>query len=356
MNWRRIGPANMGGRDHRPRRRRGRPDHLLRRHRVRRAAQDDQQRHHLRAPVRQAKRPSPSATWPSPRRDPNIVWVGTGEANPRNSRLLRRRRLQVHRRRQDVEEHGPEEVVPDRQDRHPPEGPEHRLRRRARPAVRPERGARRVQDRPTAARPGTRSSTSTTRPACIDMRMDPTDPDTLIVAHVGAEARRVRRLLRRRRRRPTPDEYGPIVTYGPGGGLYKTTDGGKTWKKLRRGKRPADREDRPHRAGLLAARPKGLVYAIIDTEKVGTGAPPLTRVPGHHRRGRRGRRREADRRSPTDGPAGEGRAEGRRRHHDASTARRSTTTTTCSTSSATKKAGDKVKLTVQARQGQGGRR
>ena len=29
-----------------------------------------------------------------------------------------------------------------------------------------------------------------------------------------------------------PDQYGPDVTHGPGGGLFRSTDAGKTWKKL----------------------------------------------------------------------------------------------------------------------------
>ena len=51
--------------------------------------------------------------------NPNVVWVGTGEANARNSVCLRRRRLQIHRRRQDLEEHGPARLRAHRPRRHP---------------------------------------------------------------------------------------------------------------------------------------------------------------------------------------------------------------------------------------------
>ena len=40
-------------------------------------------------------------------RNPKTVWVGTGESWTRNSRVDRRRHLQVDRRRRDLDEHGP---------------------------------------------------------------------------------------------------------------------------------------------------------------------------------------------------------------------------------------------------------
>ena len=138
-------PGRHGRPHHRPLRLRGRPDHLLGRHRLGRAAQDRQQRHHLRASVRQG----------SDRLHRRRVRRAVEQEHrlgrhrreqPAQLRLVRRRRLQVDRRRQDLEEHGAEEVVPDRPDRRPSEEPGHRLRRRPRPAVRPERGARPVQD------------------------------------------------------------------------------------------------------------------------------------------------------------------------------------------------------------------
>src|SRR5205085_10796361 len=61
---------------------------------------------------------------------------------------------------------------------------------------------------------------------------------------------------------------------GPGGGLWKTADGGKTWKKLTD---EALKNGLPTvktgRIGLdYSRKTKGLLFAIIDTEKVGTGA------------------------------------------------------------------------------------
>ena len=105
---------------------------------------------------------------------------------------------------------------------------------------------------------------------CIDLRMDPKEPDTLVAA-----------MWERKRDEydgffgtaPVPDAYGPIVTHGPGGGLFKSTDAGKTWKKLTAGLPTA----KTGRIGLDAtAKTKGLLVAIIDTEKGGTGV--ATRV------------------------------------------------------------------------------
>ncbi len=107
----------------------------------------------------------------------------------------------------------------------------------------------------------------------IDMRMDPADPETLIVAtwerqrdgfdsHPGNEP-------------PIADGYDgydPAKKWGPGGGLWKTTDGGKTFKKLAKGLPDCNLG----RVGLdWYRKDTKVVYAIIDCEKIGMGPPPL---------------------------------------------------------------------------------
>jgi photosystem II stability/assembly factor-like uncharacterized protein len=85
----------------------------------------------------------------------------------------------------------------------------------------------------------------------IDLAMDPADPDTLYAA-----AYRVRR-----------DAFSggnPAEQFGPLAGLYKTTDGGKTWARLTRGL-----PDRPiGRCGLAVSRKDPRVlYAVVQTDK-----------------------------------------------------------------------------------------
>ena len=87
----------------------GEPVDLLRRHRARRRLENHQQRHDVRGAV-----PGPGADVDRRRRvsqnNPDLVWVGTGESNNRQSTSLGRRRLQVDRRRQDLHQHGPQDV------------------------------------------------------------------------------------------------------------------------------------------------------------------------------------------------------------------------------------------------------
>ena len=78
--------------------------------------------------------------------NPDIIYVGTGEAEQPPELLVRRRRLQVDRRRQDVRVHRAEGHPEHRPHRRPPEGSEHRLRRGARAPVRAEPRARPLQD------------------------------------------------------------------------------------------------------------------------------------------------------------------------------------------------------------------
>lgn len=106
----------------------------------------------------------------------------------------------------------------------------------------------------------------------IDLIMSPSDPETLIAA-----------MWERQRdgfdswpgnEVPKPDGvdgYDPIRKWGRGGGLYKTTDGGKTWKKLTAGL-PSGATGR---IGVdWQGQDKGVLFAIIDCENIGKGPPP----------------------------------------------------------------------------------
>jgi photosystem II stability/assembly factor-like uncharacterized protein len=101
----------------------------------------------------------------------------------------------------------------------------------------------------------------------IDVAMDPADPETLYAA-----AWCVRR-----------DGFAggnPAVQTGPGAGLFRTTDGGKSWEKLTRGLPRAPLG----RCGLaVSRRDPRLVYAVVQTDKtnvsnLGQGANLRNRV------------------------------------------------------------------------------
>jgi len=108
----------------------------------------------------------------------------------------------------------------------------------------------------------------------IDMRMHPTDPDTLI----AATWERLRDGYDSHPGDPMPDgydTYDPIKKWGPGSGLYKTTDGGKSWRKLTSGLPTCNMG----RIGLdWYRKDPNIVFAIIDTEKIGMGTPPRTGI------------------------------------------------------------------------------
>jgi photosystem II stability/assembly factor-like uncharacterized protein len=105
----------------------------------------------------------------------------------------------------------------------------------------------------------------------IDMQMSPADPETLLVAMWE----RQRDGFDSHRGEPPVvdgyDAYDPIKKWGPGSGLHKTTDGGKTFKKIKAGL-PTGMLGR---MGLDYYRkdPK-TVFLIVDTEKIGMGLPP----------------------------------------------------------------------------------
>ncbi|HYL61379.1 MAG TPA: hypothetical protein VE077_02080 [Candidatus Methylomirabilis sp.] len=86
-----------------------------------------------------------------------------------------------------------------------------------------------------------------------DIAMDPESPDTLYAAAYE------------RRRTPFGFDGG-----GPDGGIYKTTDGGVTWKKLTKGL-PYENGGDVGRIGLdVYRKDPNIVYAIVQHEKGGT--------------------------------------------------------------------------------------
>jgi photosystem II stability/assembly factor-like uncharacterized protein len=86
----------------------------------------------------------------------------------------------------------------------------------------------------------------------IDMRLDPRDPATMVVATYE-------------RKRDGFDTNDPAKKWGEGSGLWKSTDGGKTWKELRDGL-PSGKLGR---IGLdYSLSEPGVVYAVVEAERI----------------------------------------------------------------------------------------
>ena len=97
---------------------------------------------------------------------------------------------------------------------------------------------------------------------CIELAMHPQDSNTLLAA------------MYERRRDPF-DGGNPVKRYGAGSGLYKSTDAGATWKKLSEGL-PTGKLGRIA-VDYLQSNPK-IIYALVESEEIGK-APPGSHLP-----------------------------------------------------------------------------
>ena len=87
---------------------------------------------------------------------------------------------------------------------------------------------------------------------CIDVRVHPKDPDTVFACLFE-------------RRRDQFDGNDPIVRMGEQAGLYKSTDGGKTWRELTNGL-PSCQWGR---SGIDLLRDTDSMFLIVETERSG---------------------------------------------------------------------------------------
>ncbi len=93
------------------------------------------------------------------------------------------------------------------------------------------------------------------RTGVIDMKMHPADPETLLVATYE-------------RQRDLFDTNDPAKKWGPGSALYKTTDGGKSFKKLTHGLPTCALG----RIGIdYYRKDPQVVFAVVESEKIGMG-------------------------------------------------------------------------------------
>lgn len=90
---------------------------------------------------------------------------------------------------------------------------------------------------------------------CIDLVMHPDDPDVMLAAMWE-------------RRRDEFDTNDPWRRWGPGSGIYRSTDGGDTWDKITSGLPTVEMG----RVGFWWSRyDTDVVFAVVDTERSGMG-------------------------------------------------------------------------------------
>ncbi|HEX4608904.1 MAG TPA: PDZ domain-containing protein [Urbifossiella sp.] len=209
--------------------------------------------------------------------DPNTVWVGTGEANPRNSvsygdgvykstdggKTFTNMGLKASYQIGKIVIH--------------PKDPNTvyvgALGRLWGPGG--DRGVFKTTD---GGKTWERSLFVDDKTGAIDLRMDPFDPGVLLAGMWERKRDEYDGFFGPADTWPTQDKYGPATTYGPGGGLFRTADGGKSWTRLTEEKAKAGLPTaKTGRLGVdFSTKTKGLVFAVIDTENVGKGRPSLS--------------------------------------------------------------------------------
>ncbi|HVC20977.1 MAG TPA: hypothetical protein VNE16_12925 [Vicinamibacterales bacterium] len=180
--------------------------------------------------------------------NPDVIWAGTGEANPRNSVLwgdgvyktTNGGRTWTDMGLKDTQHISRIVIDP----RHPDTVYVAALGHMWGPNK--ERGVYKTTD---GGLTWTRSLFVDDHTGAIDLVMDPHDSLTLYAAMYQVQ-------------RDGFDGGDPAHGWGPGSGIYKTTDGGRTWKKLTHGLPSGDLG----RIGLSVSRSDpSVVYAIVQT-------------------------------------------------------------------------------------------
>ncbi len=200
----------------------------------------------------------------------DIVWVGTGEANPRNSvsfgdgvykstdggktwknmgltKSFQIGKIVIHPKNPDIvyvgvlgRLYGPSE----------------------------ERGLYKTSD---GGKSWTRVWHLDDKTGVLEIVMHPTNPEMLLMASWERQRDEFDTFVGDAKPAPGTDAYAPLKTHGPGGGIYKSSDGGNTWTKLAKGLPAANLG----RVGLdWQHKNPNLLFAIIDSDKTGSGMAP----------------------------------------------------------------------------------
>ena len=177
-------------------------------------------------------------------KNPNVVWVGTGENNSQRSVAYGDGVYKSNDGGKTWQNVGLKDDRAHRQDRDRPARLRHGLRRGAGAALEGRAAIAGSTRPPTAARPGTRCSTSTRTPASpmsCSTRATPMCSSRPVISAAGTSGR--------------------SSTAGPGSAIHRSTDGGKTWKKITAGLPAGDLG----RIGLaIAPTDPDIVYAIVE--------------------------------------------------------------------------------------------
>jgi len=186
--------------------------------------------------------------------DPNLVWVGTGEENPRNSvswgdgvyKSIDGGETWTHMGLEDAFQTGAILIHPEDNDT-VFVGALGRLW-----GPNEERGVFKTTD---GGKTWDKVLFVDENTGCIDLSFQPGNPDVMLAAMWE-------------RRRDEFDTNDPATRWGPGSGLYRSSDGGDTWTRIEEGLPTVD----IGRMGMdWSGTDADTVYLLVDTEKIGEG-------------------------------------------------------------------------------------
>lgn len=109
------------------------------------------------------------------------------------------------------------------------------------------------------------------RTGIVEVKMNPADPDELIVAAWERRRDEFDSWVGKPEPPETFTQYEPVVRWGRNSGLFKTSDGGKTFRKLTKGLPTSPLG----RMGLdYFRKDPRIIFAIVDCEEIGKGKAP----------------------------------------------------------------------------------